>query len=198
MELTRTHAIGEKTASPGAVQVSGFSMIEVCMVVMIFSVIAGFAVLNVTAFLPGMHANQTMNQTVAQLRAGRNMAISQRRGIQLLFAGDSTVSLVRNEYDQSSTELKTVSFGNGFEFMLFDGISDTPDGFGNSEAIDFPGAAFFTFLPDGTLVDQSGNPVNGTVFLGKEGRSETARAVTVLGATGRIRGYRWTGTSWIK
>jgi hypothetical protein len=27
---------------------------------------------------------------------------------------------------------------------------------------------------------------------------ETARAVTILGATGRVRGYRWTGTNWYK
>jgi hypothetical protein len=25
---------------------------------------------------------------------------------------------------------------------------------------------------------------------------ESARAVTVLGSTGRVRGYRWNGTNW--
>jgi hypothetical protein len=39
-------------------------------------------------------------------------------------------------------------------------------------------------------------PVNGTVFVGVPGLPYTARAVTILGATGRIRSYHWNGTTW--
>jgi hypothetical protein len=54
------------------------------------------------------------------------------------------------------------------------------------------------FGPDGSFVDPTGVPVNGTVFLGVPGQVETARAVTVFGSTGRVRGYRWIGSAWVR
>jgi len=62
----------------------------------------------------------------------------------------------------------------------------------------FRGSTLLMFLSDGTFVDAQGNPLNGSVFLGLNNHPETARAVTVLGATGRVRGYRWTGSRWIQ
>ena len=49
-----------------------------------------------------------------------------------------------------------------------------------------------------SVTDAQGNPINGSMFLGVSGRPETARSVTILGATGRVRSYRWTGNSWIQ
>jgi hypothetical protein len=64
--------------------------------------------------------------------------------------------------------------------------------------VDFGGAARMIFQTDGTLVDSQGNPVNGSIFLGQADHPESARAVTVLGATGRVRSYRWTrGSQWV-
>jgi len=40
------------------------------------------------------------------------------------------------------------------------------------------------------------NPVNASIFLGVVGKPNTARAVTIFGATGRVRSYYWTGSSW--
>jgi hypothetical protein len=54
------------------------------------------------------------------------------------------------------------------------------------------------FTTDGTLIDSNGSPVNGTVFLSIANVPKSARAVTVLGATGRVRGYRWTGLAWTR
>jgi Tfp pilus assembly protein FimT len=177
---------------------SGFSMVDLCITLALIAAMSCIALLNAGAVIPSIRANKAMNQTVSQLRLGRNMAITQRRSIQLVFSDGNRIRLIRNEYGGGTAEMATEYLENGFQFMLFDGVSDTPDGFGNLEAVYFPGAEFLTFLPDGTLVDQAGNPVNGTVFLGSAEHPELARAVTVLGATGRIRGYRWTGTEWIK
>ena len=53
------------------------------------------------------------------------------------------------------------------------------------------------FESDGELVDGSTfQPINGTVFLGVPGKNTSARAITVLGTTGRIRGWKGTGTLW--
>jgi hypothetical protein len=52
------------------------------------------------------------------------------------------------------------------------------------------------FTADGTLADQTGTPVNGTVFLGQAGSPMTSRALTVFGPTATFRSYRWNGQSW--
>ena len=53
------------------------------------------------------------------------------------------------------------------------------------------------FQSDGELVDGSTyQPINGTVFLGVPGTATTARAVTVLGSTGRVRGWTGNGNNW--
>jgi prepilin-type N-terminal cleavage/methylation domain-containing protein len=179
-------------------QHAGFSMVEVTMAVMLGSILAGFAVLNLVGTSPGMAANAALYETVAQLRQGRERAIAQRRNIQLWFLGNNQIQLVRENQPNGTTILSTVTLDGAIQFRLFDGVLDTPDSFGKATAVDFGTAASLIFLSDGTLVDGQGNPVNGSVFLGQANRPETARAVTILGATGRVRGYRWTGTSWIQ
>jgi prepilin-type N-terminal cleavage/methylation domain-containing protein len=198
-----TGECGKKTGSRPSVlefrEDNGFSLVEITIALMLACVLAGFAVINMNSILPGVNANGSMYEVIAQLRHGRQAAISQRRNIQLLFPEDNQIRLVRNELPNGETVLGETTFGNTCTFMQFDDVNvDTPDRFGNVTPKDFGGAATLTFMSDGMLVDQTGNPVNGTLFLGVAGRPETARAVTVLGATGRIRGYRWTGSEWVQ
>jgi hypothetical protein len=85
-------------------------------------------------------------------------------------------------------------------------MPDTPDGFGNGYAIEFEGlnglpVAGMLFQSDGELVDGSTFlPISGTVFIGVTGSNNTtaARAVTVLGTTGRVRGWRSQGSTWVQ
>jgi hypothetical protein len=187
-----------KNASEGHLcRQAGFSLVELCSAVTITGIIAGFTLLNMTGIAPGMRANAAMSQTVAQLRSGRETAIAQRRNIQLQFLGNNTIQLVRVDMPSGTTIISTAILESRISFCLFDGVPDTPDSFGNATAVDFGGAENYTFLSDGTLVDAQGNPINGTVFLGDADRPETARAVTILGATGRVHGYKWNQTSWI-
>lgn len=177
---------------------TGASLVEASIVVLLMALVAGFTLLDITGITPGMAANTGLAQTVAQLRAARETAVAQRRRVEVKFLENRQIQLTRLEQPSGQTILSTLELENRLEFHLFDGVPDTPDAFGNGAAVDFAGAASLVFLSDGTLVDGQGNPVNGSVFLGVPGHCETARAVTVLGATGRIRGYRWTGSSWIQ
>lgn len=52
------------------------------------------------------------------------------------------------------------------------------------------------FTTNGALIDGNNSTVNGTVFLGIPGKNQTARAITILGATGRVRQYHWDGNQW--
>jgi Tfp pilus assembly protein FimT len=172
--------------------------VELSIAIALILALSGFAVLNINAILPGMRANEAMYQTVAQLRRGRELAIGQRRNIEVRFLGDNRIQLIRHEIPNGATVLSTVELLNNSEFQLFGGVPDSPDSFGRDAAVDFGGSPTLTFQTDGILVDTQGNPLNGTVFLGQPSHPETARAVTILGATGRIRSYRWTGDSWIQ
>ena len=188
-----------KTPSLGRLcQHAGFSVVEMVVAVLLASILAGYAVLNLTGISPGTTANAALNETVAQLRMGRESAIAQRRNIELKFLGTNQIQLVRDEVPAGTTILSTVTLEGSMQFLLFNGVPDTPDLFGNSAAVCFGNATSLIFQSNGVLVDSNANPLNGSVFLGQANHSETARAVTILGATGRVRGYRWTGTSWIQ
>jgi len=182
----------------GPHQDAGFSAIEISIVILLISIVAGFALLNIEGIMPGMEANAALSQTVAQLRRGRELAIAQRRNVEVRFLDNNEIQLLRFDVPNGRTVLSTVTLESSIEFLLFDGVPDTPDSFGNGAAVDFGGSDTLIFLSDGTLVDAEGNPLHGSVFLGLPEHPETARAVTIVGATGRVRGYRWTGSSWIQ
>jgi Tfp pilus assembly protein FimT len=175
---------------------AGFGMVELTVVMLLATVMAGAAILTMGEILSRVQADEAMNQTVAQLRGAREEAFARRRNVEVRFIGDTQIQLIRQDRPAGTTVLSTVTLRNGSAFRLYGGLPDTPDGFGNSSAVDFGGSARLLFLSDGTLVDTQGNPLNGSVYLGMAGRPETARAVTILGATGRVRNYRWTGNEW--
>jgi len=102
---------------------------------------------------------------------------------------------------------------NGAQFYLFPTLPDTPMAFGNTQAINLAqpsggGVWGVMFTTSGALVGTSSlaamnlignsNPVNATIFIGIPPKISTARAVTVLGGTGRVRSYTWNGTQWIE
>jgi Tfp pilus assembly protein FimT len=176
---------------------NGYTMVEVCIMAAIMVVTAGFAFLGVEGILKRVEGDSALNLVVSQLRRGRELAIAQRRNIELRFLGSNQIELLRLDIPNGSTALSTVSLENGVEFQLFHEVPDTPDHFGNATSINFGESETLTFLSDGTLVNAQGDPINGSIFFGLADHPETARAVTIIGATGRVRGYRWTGEEWV-
>ena len=177
----------------------GFSIVELCISLSVAVIILGFALLNMMEIRRGMNANKAMYQIVDQLRNGRELAIAQRRVIELQFpSGDNQIQLIRHNLSDETTDLVgNVILPNSCKFMLFE-LPDSPDRLGNSDAISFQDTNKLAFLPDGTLVGDDNNPRSGSFFFGEENHPETARAVTIIGPTGRIRSYRWNGTDWIQ
>ena len=176
---------------------SGFSLVELLIILALVCAICGFAVLSINSVKPSMYANRSMYQIVDQLRRARQWAVGHRRAVEIRFPDDKTIQLVQLDVPNGETVLNTLILTNQFRFMLFGGIPDSPDSFGNSSPVDFGGEDPLMFLSDGSLIDDQGNPINGSIFLGMEDQPETARSVTILGSTGRIRGYRWTGSEWM-
>jgi hypothetical protein len=189
---TKGHPMSETTGD----RQRGFSLIEIAIGLFIAMAASGFALLSINNIMPVISANTAMKQTLAQLRRGRELAIAQRRNIEIRFLAPNRIQLLRYNVPNGATVLSTITLQGKNMFRVFAGVPDTPDAFGNGSAISFGSQAPWIFLSDGTLIDSSANPVNGTVFLGQATSVNTARAITILGSTGRVRDYSWTGAAW--
>lgn len=171
-------------------------MIELMMVVAITSIVAGMSMASFQHAMMDMRGGSNLKQVMSQLDQAKELAVNERRSIEVQFVPPNQIQLVRREVPTGTTLLSTVTLENNVQFTMFDGVPDTPDGFGNSAAVDFGAADTLMFLSDGSFVDGAAAPVSGTVFLGVPNQIASARAVTVLGATGRVQAYRWTGVGW--
>lgn len=179
---------------------TGFSLIEMVIVVAVIGIVVAFAVINIGAILPGYRADQAMNQVFSQLRGARELAISQRREVQVQFVGTNTIQITELELVGANVVFPPITWEGGVQFYVFPAMGDTPMAFGNCSAICFEnianGPPTMKFTPSGTFIDGGNTLVDGTIFLGTAGSPMTARAVTVLGATGRVRQYHWNGSTW--
>jgi len=96
------------------------------------------------------------------------------------------------------------------KFQILAGVpnANTPDNFGNgARAIDFGqgiglgGLNYVKFMPDGSAQDVNGNLNNGILYIAMDNNLYSTRAVTVFGATGRIRGWQLVnqaGATWVQ
>lgn len=178
----------------------GFSLVEVMIVIAIMFIVAAMMIFRIQGALPGMRANAALNQALSIVRSGRELSIAHRRSIQLVFIGNNEIQLqlINLPVGSPVTVIQDMVFENRVQFLLFPGIPDTPDNFGNASALAFGGTPTIMWLSDGTFVDANGQALNGTIFFGLPNDPGTQRAVSILGTTGRVRGYRWTGIRWIQ
>jgi prepilin-type N-terminal cleavage/methylation domain-containing protein len=181
----------------------GFSLLEILTALAIVSIIMGMAMLNYGNILPNYKANSAMDQLLYQLRSAREKAISHRIEVQIQFVGTNQLKMTEIWNVGTAPAPVTYSFEGGAQYVLF--TSTVPDipapyNFGNSSAIYFGGVSggppIMKFTTNGSFIDGGNTLVNGTVFLGIPGRPLTARAISVLGATGRVREYHWDGSAW--
>jgi type II secretory pathway pseudopilin PulG len=191
-------------------------MVEMSVVVMIILIISAMALIAYLPTLQDARFDAAMRQVVDQLRQGREYAITNRRYVQITFptvvAGGRTqyevVLQQRNDLTAGAGAinpiLSTVPIEYPAQYLVVAGSPDTPDAFGNSAAVEFEGlnggpVGGMLFQSDGELVNGTTfQPINGTVFLAAPGKNTSARAITVLGGTGRARGWKGTGTTWTR
>lgn len=180
----------------------GFTTVELLISMAIMGIMVGATLLQMSPVIQQWRANRAMELVVTQLRWARQSSIAERRNIRVQFIGSDEIKLTREDVPAGQTVVSDLFLGGGVQFMLVPGMPDTPDAFGDTAPIYFNaiagGPPVMQFQSDGTLVDGNGNPINGTVFLGISNYQSTARAVTVLGATGRACAFRGTGQGWIR
>ncbi len=188
----------------------GFSLVEIVIVAAAIILVMAMAVPFTQKLTINYRADAAMNQVVRMLRDARHSAISDRRTTTVNFSNAAlngvAPPLIQLQQLPANggvpVTLVTVGLQSGIQYIVLVG-PDTPMQFGNNTPISFTnpanaggGLPATQFLADGSFGAAINTPVNGTVFLGIQGEPNSARAVTILGATGRIRSYHWDGTQW--
>jgi type II secretory pathway pseudopilin PulG len=183
---------------------SGYSLVELLILLACIGVISGYLFIRAMNVLPSFKSNSAMDQVIQQMRVARNTAVADRRAVIVnISAAASTMQLQQVPPNGGPAVTLSTVLLTGAQFCLTPGVPDTPMGFGNAQAVNFvnasnPGAvvAVTEFLSDGSFGGGVGVPVNGTIFTCIPGNRLSARAVTILGATGRVRPYHWDGSAW--
>lgn len=181
---------------------AGFSLLEVLVVVAVLGTVAGMAMMVSPVYSKHARAEGGISQVVDVMRLAREVAISQRRNVEVRFVGLNAVQSIRvdigaNGAQTGTTILRTVELENGVQFRQEPGVPDTPDLFGMASATDFDSAGPWMFTSEGTFVGGTGDVINGTVFLAIPNQPNSARAITVMGATALIRLWHWNGREWV-
>ncbi len=196
----------------------GFSLLEMVAVLALAFIVMAFAVISTVSSSQNAKANSAMDAVVSQLRQARELAISKRRNVQVQFTAPNEIQLTLLTLPGEAVPPAITpvylndNVGGGATFYVFPTLPDTPMAFGNSTAINLQnpnggGAWSVMFTTSGafagtaqsasTLYAATNNdPVNASIFIGIAGKTNTARAITVFGATGRVRSYYWNGSSW--
>lgn len=194
-------------------QDNGFTLLESVVVLGIMMVMMSFAIFKSTSIMPNYKADAAQDVVVSALRQARQLAITERRDVQVWFdQGFSGPGLVQHINYQVVTILGdqpqpqvSVGLPIGTQFVL-EGVPDTPMGFGANAAIYIGsngamvggGPPIMKFRSTGSFTDSVYSPLNGTIFVGVPNQAFTARAVTIFGGTGRVRPYSWTGSTWVE
>jgi prepilin-type N-terminal cleavage/methylation domain-containing protein len=194
----------------------GFSLIEMMIVVAISLIVMGITFLSLQPTLKDSRVNNAYSTVLMQTRNARELAIEKRQQYIVCFGvdipagaatpmGAPTAQSVQvfqwpaNTAPSGAIQTSAVSLPFDIKFQALTGLpaGATPDGFGTGNvALDFDqGVAGgvkdqIMFLPDGSARDMNGNYNNGVLYFARDKDLYSSRAISVFGASGRIRGWR--------
>ena len=180
----------------------GFSLIEMMAVIAIVFMVSAMAMMTLQPTLKYSRVTNGYNTTLMALRQARDLSISQRQNYFVTFTHNATPpDTITITQGATGTVVNTYQLPLDVSFLVVSGIptaaGKTPDGFGTGgTAIDFDqGVAsgnknVVYFGPDGSAQDVNGNINNGVVYIARAADVFTSHAITVWGATGRLRGWR--------
>jgi prepilin-type N-terminal cleavage/methylation domain-containing protein len=194
---------------------SGFSMTELAVVVTIILIVTAAAVINMVPSLKTSKSNAGMELVMGELRRAHERAIDERRIYRVTFVAPQTIQLDVGQVGNVATTITgssptfvqaqvPLTLPTGLQFIVVPGIptsaAATPDGLGSgANAIDFDvenggaGTQIY-FQPDGRALDGANRLNDGVVYLAEPTNLFSSRAVSLLGSTGRVKGWFLTST----
>jgi len=201
----------------------GFSLLELMVTLSFALIMAGVTFLTLMPMFNKSHVDSAYATTLEVMRDTRNLAIAQSHEYLVVFApqgaGGAPATLTVQYQPPASLGVvppvqlvNTYSLPLDVNFQVKAGFpANTPDNYGTGiTAIDFgygpnqaTGGNTIVFGPDGGSYDTLGDYNGGVVYLTQTSDPTvySSRAVTVFGATGRIRGWRLYnqgGATWVQ
>jgi prepilin-type N-terminal cleavage/methylation domain-containing protein len=177
----------------------GFSLLEMAVALAILLIASAVALMAIQPTLKATRVTSAYNTTLNVMRQARDYAIGQRQIYYVTFTSNAapvqdTITITQGI---SGQVIDTVTLPSDVKFTTLP-VFPNPgaDGFGTGgTAIDFDqgiaGGAknVVYFQPDGTAADVLGNINNGVVYMARQNDPTNARALTLWGGTGRLRGW---------
>ena len=195
----------------------GFSLIELMIVVAIIMITMGAAIIQIGPLMKESKAQAALQTTLGAMRRAHQTAVDQRQILRLTFTQPRTIQVDKIGFDvttnkQTVTFLSKVDLPQDIQFTVVAGMpasaATVPEGFGTgSVAIDFDqdfggAAAEVYFQRDGRALDNKNQINNGVVYMCRPADLISCKAVSLMGATGRAKGWRLTqtpaGARWIQ
>ena len=183
----------------------GFSLLELLITISVALILMAVTFIALQPMFYKARVDSAYDTAMMVLRDTRHLAITQSH--QYLVVFNNPVGTIQVQYQPPAVGgvappvqvVNTYALPPDVSFAVQAGFpANAPDGFGTgAAAIDFGqglGAGslnFVCFMPDGTSRDaQGGNYNSGIVYITRlAGTIYDSRAITVWGATGRIRGW---------
>jgi prepilin-type N-terminal cleavage/methylation domain-containing protein len=192
----------------------GFSLIEMVIVLAIAMIMIAVTFITLQPALKDVHANNAYATALSQIRTARSRAVQTRQQYIVCFGattpggaasplGAPTAGSIQiflwpsGSALSASVQVSKVDLPLDMQFLALAGLpAAAPDGFGNGTvALDFDqGIAAgaknqIVFMPDGSAHDTAGNFNSGLLYVAGSNLAST-RAISLWGASGRIRGWR--------
>ena len=188
---------------------SGFSLVEALVVIAVILVMAATAIIQIAPTLKTAKSDTALQTALGQLRRYHEDAVDQRHIYRVSFLAPRTIQIDQMTYDsggnQVFTFISTIDLPTETQFLCVKGIpttsSNLPDGLGDGQtAINFSldyggGGSTVFFQKDGRATDSAGRLNDGVIYIAQPGDLNSSKAITVLGATGRVKGWRLTTAS---
>jgi prepilin-type N-terminal cleavage/methylation domain-containing protein len=183
----------------------GFSLLELMIVIAIGLTMAGVSFMALMPLFKQNHIDQAYDTTLSVLRSYRNQSIERSKRYIVVFNVPGTITVqywgVGVPTSPAPVTVATYTLPPDMQFATQAGfpaaVPDIP-GANGTTAIQFNactivegGNPCLIFYPDGSAQDDAGNFNNGIVYITRPASDlYSSRALTVLGTTGRIRGWR--------
>lgn len=183
---------------------TGFSTIELAVVVAIGLVMAATAVFQIMPALRNAKVDAGIQTALGRVRRARERAVDERKVYRVSFVAPRTITTERQVIDalgnRTYQAVESVDMPVELQFTIVTGIptgsAGTPDNMGTGgAAIDFDvdfggGQTQMYFQPDGRVLDAANRLNSGVAYIARPADLMSSRAITVLGATGRVKGWR--------
>ncbi|HVO79266.1 MAG TPA: prepilin-type N-terminal cleavage/methylation domain-containing protein [Terriglobales bacterium] len=185
----------------------GFTLLEALIAITIVLIVSGISFMSLRPAWQDARLNGAYNGTLMTLRQARQWAVDNRKTYLVTFnpggipPGTNMVQINRMDAGVIGPIVNQMTLPPDIQFLNVSGIPNTlattPDGLGTGgQPIEFDIGVSggvsnqIYFFPDGSSRDINNNINNGIVYLARPTDLYSSRAITLMGAAGRIRGWR--------